>query len=235
MCQPVVTQLVTQHPGRPPDTVGAGSAIGRDSINYTCSPSQRRRRPSTSPLASTVEGLDRRVLSAQGCSGISGASSALHLPWPNWMCRPRPLLLLLAQARCATTRSSPTATPWTAPSHRRSSGRGALAKPWTAPVRCACSATTRAGARPICGQRSKALRGSAWLVLMASPNAARSPWVDQEVAWWLANTLERTAHCPHRGRVRLAVDDPHLIHGLPPSLRSAFTAEPRWVDLRWAA
>lgn len=29
-----------------------------------------------------------------------------------------------------------------------------------------------------------ALASSAWLVLMASPPAARSPWVNREVAWW---------------------------------------------------
>ncbi|MGH3436254.1 MAG: hypothetical protein ACRDRN_07265 [Sciscionella sp.] len=30
-----------------------------------------------------------------------------------------------------------------------------------------------------------ALASSDWLVLMASPPAARSSWVDREVAWWL--------------------------------------------------
>jgi hypothetical protein len=33
----------------------------------------------------------------------------------------------------------------------------------------------------------KALDASAWLVLMASPKAARSPWVNREVKWWLAH------------------------------------------------
>jgi hypothetical protein len=28
---------------------------------------------------------------------------------------------------------------------------------------------------------------SAWLVLMASPNAAQSRWVNREVAWWMEN------------------------------------------------
>jgi hypothetical protein len=32
-----------------------------------------------------------------------------------------------------------------------------------------------------------ALEQSSWLVLMASPEAAQSPWVAQEVSWWLAN------------------------------------------------
>lgn len=31
----------------------------------------------------------------------------------------------------------------------------------------------------------KALGGSAWFVLLASPKAAASRWVDREVAWWL--------------------------------------------------
>jgi hypothetical protein len=32
-----------------------------------------------------------------------------------------------------------------------------------------------------------ALVSSAWLVLMVLPDAARSPWVDREVAWWREN------------------------------------------------
>ncbi len=39
----------------------------------------------------------------------------------------------------------------------------------------------------------KALASSAWLVLMASPEAARSKWVNREVAWWLAHKSPQAA------------------------------------------
>ena len=32
-----------------------------------------------------------------------------------------------------------------------------------------------------------AMEGSAWFVLLLSPEAASSPWVDREIAWWVAN------------------------------------------------
>jgi MTH538 TIR-like domain (DUF1863)/WD domain, G-beta repeat len=81
-----------------------------------------------------------------------------------------------------------------------------------------------------------ALASSEWLVLMASPEAARSRWVDREVAWWLANKS------PRRVLVVLTEgefgwDDAGRGDGanaaLPPALRGAFVEEPRWVDLRW--
>ena len=85
----------------------------------------------------------------------------------------------------------------------------------------------------------RALASSRWLVLMASPEAARSVWVDRELAWWLKN---RSA-----GRVLIVLTDGDLVWdqrsgkldrgkttALPPTLRDALAAEePRWVDLRW--
>jgi len=37
----------------------------------------------------------------------------------------------------------------------------------------------------------QALASSQWFVLMASPDAADSRWVDREVSWWLANRSVR--------------------------------------------
>jgi WD40 repeat protein len=84
-----------------------------------------------------------------------------------------------------------------------------------------------------------ALAQSEWFLFMASPRAAQSHWVGQEITWWLRN----------RGSARmlilltdgdLAWDDatndfeagptsavPDLLHG-------AFAEEPLFVDLRWA-
>jgi type II secretory pathway pseudopilin PulG len=82
----------------------------------------------------------------------------------------------------------------------------------------------------------KALASSTWLVLMASPDAALSPWVNREVAWWLANkSSQRLLVVLTEGE--FAGED-HSGHGdeatvaLPPALRGALVETPRWVDLR---
>jgi hypothetical protein len=85
----------------------------------------------------------------------------------------------------------------------------------------------------------RALASSEWFLLLASPEAARSEWVEKEVAWWLS----------HRGPARLLViltagelawnADGDGVDGarttaLPASALTGLALEPRWVDLRWA-
>jgi WD40 repeat protein len=80
----------------------------------------------------------------------------------------------------------------------------------------------------------RALQSSDWFILLASPAAARSRWVDREVRWWLE----------HHGTERLLVvgTGPGLAWDqnrkdwdanapVPPSLRGAYASEPRWVNL----
>jgi hypothetical protein len=64
-----------------------------------------------------------------------------------------------------------------------------FAKPWHKPraLRIFRDATSLSANPGLWSSIEKALAASAWLVLMASPGAARSPWVNREVAWWLAN------------------------------------------------
>lgn len=114
-----------------------------------------------------------------------------------------------------------------------------FAKPWYRPRALRVfSDTTSLTANP--GPWSsieKALASSTWLVLMASPDAARSEWVNREIGWWLANKS------PHRLLVVLTEGDfvwnedaePNdgATAALPPALRGAFGEEPRWIDLRW--
>lgn len=84
-----------------------------------------------------------------------------------------------------------------------------------------------------------ALASSRWFILMASPTAAASMWVDREVAYW----------CRYRSPEHLLIVltdgemkweparndfDWALTTALPPSLRGVFEGEPRHVDLRWA-
>ncbi|MCC6890103.1 MAG: tetratricopeptide repeat protein [Hyphomicrobiales bacterium] len=84
----------------------------------------------------------------------------------------------------------------------------------------------------------QALSQSRFLILLASPEAAASPWVDKEVAYWLANKGADT--------LLMALTDGTLAWDaaagdfasaggplpLPPALAGRFAAEPKWVDLR---
>jgi WD40 repeat protein len=83
-----------------------------------------------------------------------------------------------------------------------------------------------------------ALASSRFFVLLLSPEAAASPWVEKEVAWWRAH---RSAH-----RTLLVVTTGNLdwddaagdfVRGasVPPSLRGWYASEPLWVDLGWAS
>lgn len=78
------------------------------------------------------------------------------------------------------------------------------------------------------GSIEQALMESEWFVLLASPAAARSPWVDKEVAWWLE----------HRSADRLVValtqpgPDAQLpAVPLPPALLSPGAPRPLVIDL----
>ena len=114
-----------------------------------------------------------------------------------------------------------------------------FAKPWYRPralriFRDTTSLTANSG---LWSSIEKALAASAWLVLMASPQAARSPWVNREVAWWRENkSAQRLIVVLTEGEFAWADDAGHgdrSTAALPPALRGAVAEEPRWVDLRW--
>jgi WD40 repeat protein len=75
------------------------------------------------------------------------------------------------------------------------------------------------------GSIEEALTTSEWFVLLASPTASRSPWVDKEVAWWLG----------HRSADRLIVALTEPAENdelpLPPALRTPGAPRPAVVDL----
>ena len=86
----------------------------------------------------------------------------------------------------------------------------------------------------------QALADSRWLILMASPESAGSPWVAREIAWWRAHRPishllvavtagdlawdERAGDLDWAATTALSKE----------ALGHAFQQEPRWVDLRWA-
>jgi hypothetical protein len=84
-----------------------------------------------------------------------------------------------------------------------------------------------------------ALSSSEYFILLASEQAARSPWVEQEVDAWLdmgfADQLLIVWTDGTLSWDRAAGDfDWARTTCLPPRLRSALRAEPLHLDLRWA-
>jgi hypothetical protein len=84
----------------------------------------------------------------------------------------------------------------------------------------------------------RALAASDWFILLASVNAANSPWIDKEVSFWCA-------HKPNE-RILLVQTDGELnwddaagdfdwkvCTALPRRLARVFAEEPLWLDLRW--
>jgi hypothetical protein len=85
----------------------------------------------------------------------------------------------------------------------------------------------------------QALGQSRYFILLASPEAAASRWVDKEVAYWIENNSVET--------LLIGLTDGELIWDdatsefasvdgksppLPAALAKQFSSEPKWVDLR---
>ena len=85
----------------------------------------------------------------------------------------------------------------------------------------------------------QALRQSSHFVLLTSPEAAASKWVNKEVAYWLEhNSVETLLVGLTDGELKwddaaadFAVGE-GTKHPLPPTLARKFPNEPKWVDLR---
>ncbi|MDI6103143.1 TIR domain-containing protein [Actinoplanes sp. NEAU-A12] len=84
----------------------------------------------------------------------------------------------------------------------------------------------------------KALDGSEWFVLLASPEAARSPWVNREIEHWIATKpADRILPVVTDGEWRWDPDRGDLSAdstAVPDALRGVFAEEPLFLDLRWA-
>ncbi|MBN6052296.1 TIR domain-containing protein [Nonomuraea sp. RK-328] len=111
-----------------------------------------------------------------------------------------------------------------------------FAKPWyrSRALRVFMDRASLAAAPELWPSIERALEASAWFILLTSAKAASSPWVDREVAWWLA----------HRSPKRLLVvaldgglawdqarGDWAATAAVPAALRGVLPHEPLWVDL----
>jgi WD40 repeat protein len=81
-----------------------------------------------------------------------------------------------------------------------------------------------------------ALTTSKYFVLIATPEAAASAYVDQEARWWLHHKGADSILLVHAGG---KLDWSDAAGGftpdsaVPPALQRAFAEEPRWVDMTW--
>ena len=81
-----------------------------------------------------------------------------------------------------------------------------------------------------------ALDGSGWFVLLLSPEAAESEWVNREIEYWVERKdSDRIIPVVTDGEFDWVGD--HISPAstaAPPALHEAFSDEPRWLDLRFA-
>ncbi|MEU5715415.1 TIR domain-containing protein [Streptomyces sp. NPDC020403] len=97
--------------------------------------------------------------------------------------------------------------------------------------------TSLAASHDLGGSIKAALAGSRYFICLASPEAAESRWVREEIEYWRTNHgMENFLIAVSEGTVvwdPVAGDfDWGRTNALPPVLRGAFTTEPLWVDLR---
>lgn len=116
-----------------------------------------------------------------------------------------------------------------------------LAKLWWRPptLRIFRDQTSLSASAALWPEIERQLARSDWLILMASPQAAGSPWVARELQWWLDHRpVDRLLIVISGGELaweRHAGDfDWARTTCLPPVLRGHCRDEPLYVDLRWA-
>ena len=81
---------------------------------------------------------------------------------------------------------------------------------------------------------TEALDTSGWFVLLLSPDAAQSEWVNQEIAYWVENRDPKKILPVVTDGTFGWTDGDVSGDAVPGALRGVFSEEPRWVDVRWA-
>ena len=115
-----------------------------------------------------------------------------------------------------------------------------LAKPWNArrALRIFRDETGLATSPQLWSAIEGALDESAWFVLLASPEAAQSEWVNKEIAHWLTTkSIDHMLPVVTDGSwdwdASIGDFTPES-SAVPGALRGALIAEPRHLDVRWA-
>ncbi|HWH83149.1 MAG TPA: TIR domain-containing protein, partial [Burkholderiaceae bacterium] len=119
-----------------------------------------------------------------------------------------------------------------------------FARPWWAPraMKVFLDKTSMASDDSLARSIQNGLARCEWLLLLACPESASSPWVQQEIAWWVANRPLARLVIAHTGGTIAwhGIDgddfDWTATDALPAEpLRNRFAREPLWADLRAAA
>jgi WD40 repeat protein len=119
---------------------------------------------------------------------------------------------------------------------RLQSGLQRFAKPWwkRRALRVFRDESSLSASPHLWGSIVQAMEDSAWFVLLLSPDAAQSPWVNREIGWWAANK-DQGRIIPVLTDGTFGWEDGELVgDAVPASLQGVFSEEPRWVDLRFA-
>ena len=121
------------------------------------------------------------------------------------------------------------------------SGLQRFAKPWYQFVRCTyLRDQTNLSLNPsLWSSIQTALDRSDWFIVLASPEAAASKWVDREIEYWLTrHPVERILIVLTEGTMTWDASprafDARTSSAVPPQLMHAFADEPLYLDLVWA-
>ena len=83
----------------------------------------------------------------------------------------------------------------------------------------------------------RALQEAEWFILLATPQAAASTYVNNEVDWWVRRkSVHRVLVVHAAGTIawdNATGDFTADSTAVPPALRGAYREEPRWVDMTW--
>jgi MTH538 TIR-like domain (DUF1863) len=119
------------------------------------------------------------------------------------------------------------------------SGLERFAKPWNRlrAMRVFRDDQSMAANTALWGTIEQGLREARWLVLLATPPAAASRYVNDEVAWWRHNKGAHTLLLVRAdGTIEWDEDKAAFkttSSAIPPALHDAYQQEPRWIDLTW--
>jgi WD40 repeat protein len=116
-----------------------------------------------------------------------------------------------------------------------------FAKPWyrLRALRIFRDKTSLAATPSLWASIEQALGRSEYFLLLASPEAAKSPWIEREVQWWIESRSASTTLIVLTGGGMLWDPDTkdfdrEISTALPPVLFGRLPQEPLYVDLSWA-